>query len=433
MIRALSGPRLPVIAFAAACLAVFAINVGVDGDPEFVMADGAGYYAWARSVAFDQDVHLANEYAAAPWPSEPGARASDDGPLDRYTVGLALVELIPIAIAAVLIEPFWPGDVLRGYGGAYQVTLAVFLLAIAIGVMTVFLGDVERDRGRRAATLAAWTLVGATGLFEFGSRLISYTHLTDVSLVLALWWLAHRPGDSPLRHAMLGALGGLAIVTRMTNLVLLPWIAAWAAYRGHRLTRSGAVAATVAGAIPLAAQLVANRLHRGAWLAEPYPGERFAWLSPRLGDTLWSLDAGWLTWHPVHVALLGGLLASWAVFGRSANGRRVWWSAAGAVAAQIWINAAWWSWQGGAMEFGNRLFLALSPMLIVMTAYGTRVTGRRLTSVLLALLIAWNGYLFAGVSVARLRGNWDPALGDALGWESHVISAIQERWSKARD
>ena len=68
---------------------------------------------------------------------------------------------------------------------------------------------------------------------------------------------------------------------------------------------------------------------------------------------------------------------------------------------------------------------------MVMTAYGTRVAGHRLTPMVLAL--GWNGYAFAGVSVARLRGNWDPSLRDALGWESQVIGAVQKRWSEERD
>jgi hypothetical protein len=102
------------------------------------------------------------------------------------------------------------------------------------------------------------------------------------------------------------------------------------------------------------------------------------------------------------------------------------------LAILIWINAAWWSWHGGAMQFGNRLFLAVTPMLIVMTAYGTRMGGHRLTPIVLALLVAWNVYAFAGVSIARLRGNWDPSLHDTLGWESHAIGAVRERWSKER-
>jgi hypothetical protein len=397
------------------------------------MADGAGYYAWARSAVFDRDLHLANEYAAAPWEAEPAAGAHVEGPINKYTVGLSLLELVPIAIAALLIEPFWPDSTLRGYGGAYQLTLALTFLAAGIGAPTLIMRAIERDRGRRTAALAAWTLLGATGLIEFGSRLISYTHLMDVTLLLTLWWLAHQPDAGTRRHAVMGVLGGLAIVMRPTNVLLLPWIVAWAAYRGQRLTRRGAAATAAACAIPLLAQLLAQRLHRGDWLAEPYPGERFEWLAPRLAETLWSFEAGWLTWHPIYVVLLGGLLVSWRGFREPGPARVVWWSAAAAVVALIWINAAWWAWHGGAMQFGNRLFLAVTPMLIVMTAYGTRMVGHRLTPIVLALLIAWNGYAFAGVSVARLRGNWDPSLRDVLGWESHVIGAVHGRWSKERD
>ena len=79
------------------------------------------------------------------------------------------------------------------------------------------------------------------------------------------------------------------------------------------------------------------------------------------------------------------------------------------------------------MQFGHRLFIALTPMLVVMAAYGTRSGECRPAAAVLTVLVAWNLYLFVGVSVARLQHNWSPRLTDALGWEHRIGPAIAER------
>lgn len=426
-------PEAPLLGFVAACLTLFAINLLIDHDPEFVWADGNGYYAWARSVMFDGDVRFANEFAVEPWPAPNDERGVDGGPLNWYPVGMALVEAIPIAIGSVFVEPLWPtrGRV-AGYGGAHLLTMALFLLSVGMVTVFLFLQQLARDLGNRGATIAAWSLLGATALIEFASRTIGFTHLMDVAIVSLLWLLAHRSGDGMRHHIAVGFLAGLAVVVRMTNVLLLPWLAAWHVYRRHRLSPLKAIAAAFAASIPLSAQLLANRAHRGAWLPEPYPSETFSWLSPRVFDTLFSLDAGWLMWHPIYLVLIAGLLLSWKTFGASPGGRAVWWAAILAVLAQIWVIAAWSSWGGGAIQFGHRLFIALTPMLLVMGAYGTRLSHLRATPAILAALVAWNMYLFVGVSVAKLEGTWDPGLRDVVRWERRILPAVVERLQRDR-
>ena len=84
------------------------------------------------------------------------------------------------------------------------------------------------------------------------------------------------------------------------------------------------------------------------------------------------------------------------------------------------------------MQFGHRLFIALTPMLLVMSAYGTRLAHQRATPWVVAALVLWNMYLFVGVSVAKLDGASDPGLRDVVRWETRIVPAVVERLQRDR-
>ncbi len=84
------------------------------------------------------------------------------------------------------------------------------------------------------------------------------------------------------------------------------------------------------------------------------------------------------------------------------------------------------------MLFGHRLFMATTPMLLLMTAYGTRLLAARSVHVAVAALVLWNMYLFIGTSVAKLEGSWNPRLSDAMGWEHRLVPAVRHRYGRER-
>ncbi|MBP7775606.1 MAG: hypothetical protein KA371_00580 [Acidobacteria bacterium] len=350
-------------------------------DTHGITTDGVTYFAQLRSLVFDRDLDVAQEFTVLGQPPRPNhvvpigptllwaplylAVAAGDGlgrllglwraPSDATTLGLTLPY-----IRAALLSSF-----ALGAGG---------LMAVLLHLRSQF------SKGVAFATVTL--LFGATPLFWYMVYEPSMTHAASFGFaalfaVASVTWLTPRgpatyefrhgpgPATSPTvgRSLVLGTLLGGAFAVRSQEVLfaLLPalLVLGVAAPWPNRLQRAVRLAGwAFLGALPW---LLLQALHSYVLFARyEYnllgQGGYFHPLQSRWLDTLFSSWHGFFSWTPVaYVAALGTL----------AYLRREWrWATAAIVVLFLtaWVNGATEDWAAG-WSFGGRRFSSVLVLL----------------------------------------------------------------------
>lgn len=419
-----------------------------------LQGDGYYTYMWARSLAFDGDMLLANDYALCgdPWDmARPHAEGL--GPRNQWSPGPALAwtpmlwigrHFVPDALSE---DPAVAGACrgqLTGFGLFGTVILALLTLLLLYRMA-------RRHTSVGPALLATAGIAFASPLSYYGAWLTSYGH-APAAFSVALFverWDATRSGPHarhPLRFAMLGGLLGLAMLMRPQNAVFVfaplgEWLYLTAqdlrAKRHGSALRMVGVGVMFVGCAFLAfsPQLHAWHVSYGSYFAMPQGPHYMRWSEPSLDGVLFASTNGLLTWTPLLYLGVIGLLEGALSRRRAAAGIRP--LAIALVVAfglTVYINGAVWDYWG-SMGFSNRRFTEMSAplglgMALVLGSvfrYAEREP-RRLAGALLGLVIAafcvWNLGAMRGVASGRIE-NWREGRSDLI-WEKifHEVASV---------
>jgi len=289
-------------------LAAFLLPTYVDHSRS-LDADGIHYYAYLRSVVFDGDLDLRNDY---------GLLGYDQGHKNVLPIGA------PILWSPLVLAVDWAAQVAR-LGGAPApngteppYTAAVALATFIYGACGLFvlLGTLRRFAPPGAAfwaTVLAW--VGSPLRFYL-SVLPSFAHGSEffaAALVLRSA-LALRDEPSPRRALLAGAAAGLVFLVRSQDGLLLGLpllLLAPRLLRGeHVPTAARVVLGFLVAALP---QLVVWQVMYGTPILVPHKvihGDAFMHVAePRLLDMLISPQGGLFATYPVQLLALIGLFA----------------------------------------------------------------------------------------------------------------------------
>lgn len=247
------------LAWALAGILVLALVVALVG-PTYAVAGDAHYvFATARSLAYDGDLDLTNQYWIMGDRWGLGRDAASDGwRLPPREIGSALLMVPGLLVHHAL-----------GLPGSLEPAFAVLLAAASpactwLGCLAC-LAALDERAGRapaptRALQAAALVLASVVPFYAVGRA--GYMHAPDAALCAWLTWalLARR---SP---ALVGALLACAVLVRLQNLLWIAWplvelVTASASARRAELRRVGLI-----GLIGLAG------LAPQAWLALAHPG-----------------------------------------------------------------------------------------------------------------------------------------------------------------
>ena len=344
-----------------------------------LQSDGFYYFAHMRSLWFDHDQDLANDYRLLGLGDKPQlfVPTPTGHAQSAWTIGPALV-WTPF---------FWSGHlVARGLQGAgrdvaldgtsfpYRQSICVAGLCWGlVGLWFCFL---------LASQFAAesWAAM-ATALVASGSFLIWYlvkeptmTHAPSMAAVAFFtWgWATTRGHRREWQWAALGLLAGFMATIRWQNVIfaLLPaieWLAVAAPMVRARQrpllirhVRAGALffVAAVAGFVP---QMLVWKAIYGQWFAVSPLGPQIRWWHPHVVDVLWSSRNGLFATSPILYVGALGLILCW---------RRDRLFAAAALVtcvAMVVFNGSIQDWWGSA-AFGGRRFDGVLPLLVVGTA-----------------------------------------------------------------
>lgn len=435
------GPRALLVVAALALGLAYCGNRDMAGQPEAprgdgvyrpVLARGDGHLSFllARSLLFDGDLHLENDFSRFGDPfgnAVPGQRARVPHPIGPPLFWIPMLALAQGA--AVVANALGAHVELHGYTEWHQRAAFAWsplgaLVAVVLAAALAF----RLGAGRWAAAGAAVAILLGTSLTYYATFMPSYAHALDAgTAALFLFAWARSVGRWDWRRAVgLGALLGLAALVRTQELALgVVWLVeiavGWRSQAGgarwrFRLRMLALVAASAAtAALMLLPQLWVWHELYGAALALPQGPNYTRPAYPRVAELLFAARNGWFAVHPLAYAAVLGLFAAClrrsgadrAASPKEAPPRRMICLGLGAaVAVQVYLGSIILDWWGQA-AFGQRRLCSMTLPLVVGLALGSTWAGQALVrwrvprAVVTALALLGAGW-FVAWNVARV-------------------------------
>jgi hypothetical protein len=402
----------------------------------WVRGDGVGYYAYARSLLIEHRLDFAPDWLHANASFAEG-RVDDQGRIlpAEYTVTGHIDDHFSVG-PAILWSPFLllaHGFVTAAHRLGFAIPADGFSrpYRIAMGASTAlygFLGlllsfDLSRryfaEKWAFLATLAIW-FASSLPVYMYFNPSWSHAH-SAFAVSLFLWyWSRTRPRRGWPQWAVLGALSGLMIDVYYLNAIFLVLIV-WEAVSNYRQPVDSARREPVlkqlyeyalfalVTMLALAPTLVTKWVIYGKALESGYPRfDSWSWTSPKILAVLFSSDHGLLSWTPVLLpALIGLMLLARAqpVFGGGLLS---------AFVVYLYCVASFTNWDG-LSSFGNRFFISFTPAFVIGLAALLENLARRLrnpskamraAALSIAALILWNVGLMVqwGTQMIPARG-----------------------------
>ena len=387
----------------------------------WVRGDGVGYYAYARSLLIERRLDFAKDW-------EHGNESFVMGRLDttghvlpgEYTatgrirnlwaIGASLLWLPFLAVthAGVLIANHLGGHIQAdGFSAPYLISMAIATSVYGfLGLWIAFCiaRSYFEERWAFIATLGIWWATSLPVYMYFNP---SWSHGHSAFAVALFIWFWHRTRNNRTiwQWLLLGLLSGLMVDVYYPNgvFMLLPLLEAGSRYGEIFKTdvTSGRHAAQLllrhalylsAFALGLLPTLISRQIIFGAALTTGYmPAQTWKWSSPAFWSVLWSSDHGLLSWTPILILALCGLL----LFLRTDRP-----FAAKLIVCTLAFYAmiAFYPDWDGLSSFGNRFFISLTPIFVLGLAAFFDTLARawqqrraRIVAVgLTAILIVWN-------------------------------------------
>jgi hypothetical protein len=406
----------------------------------WIRGDGVGYYAYLRAPVIEHSLNFENDYRSAN-ASFRGPRLDENGNLkaelrtstghfeNHFTVGPALLwsPFFLLAHGGVLLARSLGSSVAAdGFSSPYRIAIAFasalygFLaLLLSFRLARQYAGEVWA----LLATLAIWWASSLPVYMYFNP---SWSHACSafaVALFLC-YWHATRLARTSTQWLILGILAGLMLDVYYANAMLLvvlvfealPQYAA--SLRGSAANRSNAphfatLAArqllfVVTAFVCFLPTFIAHHIIYGDALESGYiPLRDWLWRSPVLLAVLFSSNHGLLSWTPILLLSIIGLI--FFACRRPAVGGAF---LSASFAFYLFI-ACYPDW-AGISSYGNRFFVSLTILFVLglavlLDALAQRLPARRISALAAAVLAAfvlWNaGLMFQwGSHLVPARG-----------------------------
>lgn len=404
----------------------------------WVRGDGVGYYAYARAPLIEHSLDFTHDYQQANASFRENRLDKNGQPTAEFYTGTGHLENHFTVGPAILWAPFLlvaHGGVLlaRSLGSAIPADGFSTPYRLAMALATAFygfLGLLLSFRLARKYVDETWALLATLAIWWASSLPVymyfnpSWSHALSAFVVsLFLWcWHETREARSFPQWVLLGALAGLMLDVYYANamvFVILLFEAAreYAAAIRRAAPETPTVLQLLARHFAFATALivcmlptfVAHLIVYGSFFETGYiPIRDWFWSSPYLLSVLFSANHGLLSWTPILLLAVIGLIAFWRSVPRTGL------AFLAATLAFYYFIASYPDW-AGVSSYGNRFFVSLTPLFILGLAVFldrfTRVFQSRRAaiagaSIFLACFVFWNaGLMFQwGTHLIPARG-----------------------------
>ncbi len=399
----------------------------------WVRGDGVGYYAYVRSLLIQHNLQFEKDWLVGQRNYFSGAIPlhwyTATGHLNNhFTVGPSILwaPFLTVVHLAVLgfdkLGGHIPAD---GFSWPYIVTMATTTAFYG------FLGLYFSFQVARRYFEERWALLGTIGIW-FASSLPMYMYLNPswshahsaFAVALFFWyWQRTRGPRTPTQWAILGLLSGLMLDVYYPNAVLL-LLVVWDSVAGYAraLRLPGQILvevrrlflANVLYVMMVVLAFMPTLITRQIIYGHPFdsgydpPLREWWWTSPVFAQVLFSSNHGLLSWTPILILAVLGLVFLWNYDKSLAASLLV------VFVVFAYLISVYPVWHGQA-SFGNRFFVSLTTIFV----FGLSATFSTLAkawqnpkkaflgaSVITAVLILWNlGLIFQyGTLMIPARG-----------------------------
>jgi hypothetical protein len=379
----------------ALTLGVFLLKFTITGFGVF--GDGLGYYTPLRSLLFDGNLRVDNEYqyyaqAAVNF----GGASRVPGPIpefSKYTLGLGVV-LLPFfllghLLALLLAQLGVPVEV-NGMTWPYELLYCLGSLSLGICALVLAYQVACRYVSPTASAIAVGGIWFASPLTYYLCVEVSMSHGISAFLIaLFLWITVTQPWLTQRKWVIfLGMILGLAAWVRPQDILffsvpgLIGWLGIetpgeptrpftfpWQRLKQPQFLTAIAMVLGVALLMQIPQILIYLWQYQGLskipYLEEGQArgyGGSFHWGQPALWQVLFSGHRGLFTWHPITFLSILGLIFAWRSLPRLST------SFLTAFALQVYFIAAWWCWWQGA-SVGGRMFSNCTLIFVWGLAY----------------------------------------------------------------
>ncbi len=408
--------------------------------------DAVSYYAYARSLAFDQDLDFANDYRLSyPTAGEHFASRSYDEQLtphgrvaNLFAVGASVLWLPWLAVlraaAAAGLTGVGDAAALTGYERIFVGNIAALSALLGLGAYWLSMRLAQEAAGRVLALASVVTLMFATPLLYYQYREPLYSHTAaafTVALAVFLWWRWQEAQDRRGAALILGAALGLAGLVRWQNLIYLalPLVSSALLVGGAAAGERGAAAKKTAvdlllvgvGALAVfSLQMAVWRVLYGSFLTIPQ-GESFLdWRARYLLPLLFSSFRGLLPWMPVFFLAAAGLLAL------SKRSPALGLPLLVMLLLALYVNGSTRDWFAGGGYGPRRLTSELVLLVVGYAAFLQLLPerGRKVITAVLGTLLALQQWLLLRYGLAPGFGGRVMSMMPTFAWEDVPLSSF---------
>lgn len=374
-----------------------------------VFSDGIGYYAPLRSIVFDGNLDVSNEYQYfAVTTSKLSGEVRWPFPIpqySKYTIGMAVV-LSPFFfighVFAVILQKLGAPIAANGLAWPYELFYSTGSVILGICGMYLSYQAAKAKFGPFPAIAAVVGIWFASSLFYYLAIVPSMSHAVSQFLISAFLYLTLTRNwlDEKRTKLLMGSTLGLATLVRPQDvlfivaplcLILLKW-----KHDGKAALKDLLALCWIGCAVALAAmfQLFVYKIQFADLTKIPYLIEgatdqrntSFDWARPQVASVLLSGFHGLFTWHPIILlAVVGTFL--------SVKRRQQSIALLLAFCLQVYLISSWYCWWQGA-SFGGRMFSSCSYIFVMglasLWSHAKTSLARQAVALLTLGLIVWN-------------------------------------------
>lgn len=407
-----------------------------------LQSDGFYYFAYLRSIVFDRDVELSNDYRLLGLDDKPHlfVPTPTGYAQSAWTIGPAIVWSPFFAAAHPIAARLQAsGADVNTTGTSYPYRQAVCIAGLFYALLGCWFmrGLVSSFFDARLATGAVVLTITGSFMVWYMVKEPSMTHAPAMAGVAGFTWLwvRTRGTRSLAGWALLGGIAGFITLIRWQN-ALFAILPAWEAAallvasaragdrRGVRNILTAGMLFTVSAVAAFVPQMLAWKSIYGSYLAVSPVGPQIRLSDPQLVDILFSSRNGLFPWSPVlYLGAIGLGLFAWI---RPAVGLPM----IAAVAAMTWFNASiqdWW----GSDGFGGRRFDGTLPLFAIGVAAIMKVAADlvarhplRTVGVFGAMLAAWNLALMSAAQDGAFRIGQPVSFGDTSALQARALHRV---------
>lgn len=406
-------------------LFLFALGIGkmYFSNYQLISGDGIYYYAQARSLIKDLDWSFANEmeiYQADHKPRTLHTHPETGRVVNKYPIGSALLWL-PFLFVSHLISLFLQVIGYTGVSSGYSFLDQLFLLIASI-VYFLFSAHLILLTARKIfirlkipGFLGVAFLLCTTAMY-YAAVEPSMSHipaLFSIGLFLYLSIRLIHKKQPIITYLFYGFSAALMILVRNQNVFFLLLPLFYLLPKEHFKLKHFLLSAS-AGLLFLIPQFLYWKLIYGHWLMYSYQGESFAYLTqPKFLAVLFSAESGLISWHPVHILSVSGLVYL------GIKGKAFMRIFLVLLAIQLYLYASWECWWLGD-SFGYRGLANALPLLFPGFVWFHKKAGDKerlpLFYLGLVVLFLWNLYLLALYAAGKISHSGSLQMSALFGW-----------------